>query len=1305
MAGETDKGPGGPGPSPAELEKLLEGVSCRERERLAKRVAGLRRRRRPSSQAIAALAGDIERSREWVQARRAAVPALAYPESLPVCEERDRISRAIVAHPVTIVCGATGSGKTTQLPKICLELGLGARGVIGHTQPRRIAARAVAGRIAGEIGPAGDRLVGWKVRFADRTGPDCQVKLMTDGILLAEIRQDPMLSNYDTLIVDEAHERSLNIDFLLGYLHRLLPSRPDLKVIITSATIDPARFSKHFGDAPVVEVGGSSYPVEVRYRPPEDLESADLSQGVLAAVDELAETAARGDILVFLPGEREIRETAEALRKHHPARTEVLPLYGRLSAAEQDRIFQPSSLRRIVLATNVAETSLTVPGIRHVVDSGLARISRYSYRSKIQRLQIEPVSRASADQRRGRCGREAPGVCIRLYGEEDYEARGAFTDPEVRRTNLASVILQMETLGLGHIEDFGFIDPPDPRFVKDGYRLLREIGAVDEPHEVGAVGRKLARFPVDPRLGRMILAGAELGCLREILVIASALSVQDPRERPADATGAADEAHAAFRDPRSDFLSFVRLWDAYQEQRRHSSVSAQRRWARAGFLSFLRLREWHDIHQQLLGLVKDMGLVPNAVPADYAAIHRALLTGLLSHVGHLDERGEYDGARGIRFRLFPDSALAGRPPAWTVAAVIMETGRVWARVAAGIEPAWVEWAGRHLLRRSWSDPHWQPERGFVAAREQVSLYGLILAADRRVDYGRVDRADARRIFIREALVTGRLRTRGGFLAKNLALVDQVHRLEAKLRRRELFAGEAVVSAFYDARLPREICNTKDFERWRWQAEKTDPDLLAMSLQDILTGVPLPDPEAFPETLEVQGNRLRLTYRFDPAADDDGVTLTVPAHLLPLLDPERLDWLIPGWLEEKVTAMLRALPKAVRRRIVPVPEHARRCLAVLRPGHGHLHAAVAEGLRQVAGIEVEPEVWDGLDLEPWLDFRVEVVDGEGRMAGASRNVRALKRDLAPGTGPVGQAGTAGWGGEGLRDWSFGPIPEVVEVERRGTRQRLFPGVQDDGASVSCALYATPAAAAAASSRGVLRLFALALPQQYRGLVKSVRSDRVLTLRGRGLGAESDLAEDLALAAFRSVFLPEGRSLPTTPEAFRERLAAGRADVVPAGEGLLAVAREVLELRGEVLHRLEGGLTGPGATEAETDLREQLECLLPTGFLAATPEARLKSCPRYLRAMLARIERLAAGRGEAKQVLELKPHRERLAEGIDAATAPVPCVEAFEDYRWMVEELRVSLFAQRLGTQGKISAARLEAQWDRIRALRAGLALPN
>jgi ATP-dependent helicase HrpA len=1252
-----------------------------------------------------AVAEDIGRSEAWVTARRERVPSMSFPAELPVSAERARIAEAIDTHQVTVVCGATGSGKTTQLPKICLELGRGARGMIGHTQPRRIAARAVAGRIAGEIGEAGQGLVGWKVRFADRTGPGCQVKLMTDGILLAEIRDDPDLTGYDTLIIDEAHERSLNIDFLLGYLHRLLPRRPDLKVVITSATIDPARFAEHFGNAPVIEVGGATYPVEVRYRPPEDLETADIATGVLAAVDELAATEGAGDILVFLPGEREIRESAEALRKHHPAGTEVLPLYGRLSAAEQDRIFQPSDRRRIVLATNVAETSLTVPGIRHVIDTGLARISRYSYRSKIQRLQIEPVSRASADQRRGRCGREAPGVCVRLYAEDDYAERPAFTDPEVRRTNLASVILQMETLGLGHIEDFPFLDPPDPRFVRDGYRLLRELGAVDDRQQVGPMGRKLARLPVDPRLGRMILAGAELACLKEVLVIASALSVQDPRERPAESTAAADEAHGAFRDPRSDFLTLVRLWDAYQAERRHTSTSAQRRWARGRFLSFLRLREWHDIHQQLTGLVKDMGMKPNEVEADYACVHQALLAGLLSHIGHRDDKGEYEGARGIRFRVFPDSTLAARPPAWVTAAVLMETQRVWGRIAAAVEPAWIERAGTHLLKRSWSDPAWQPDRGFVAAREQVSLYGLILAANRRVDYGRVDRPAARRIFIREALVPGRLPSRGGFLARNLALVERVHALEARLRRRELFAGEQAVADFYDERLPAGICSTRAFERWRVRAEDADPQLLVMGLEDVTTGMGLPDPEAFPATMEVGQNQLPLSYRFDPADDDDGLTLTVPRHLLPLVDPERLEWLIPGWLGEKVTAMLRALPKAVRRRLVPIPEHARRCLELMRPGQGRLHAALAEAVRRTAGVEVEPEVWDGLELEPWLRVRVVVTDEEGKPLEASRDPAGVRRRLEPGGGPVAGPSAGPWQGEGLRTWSFGPVPDALEVDRGGVRQRLFPGIHDDGGSVSLALYPTPSSAAIATRRGVLRLFTLGMPQQYRGLLKAARGDKALILRGRGLSGGEDLGEDLAEGAFQAAFLPPGEEVPRTPEAFRQRLERGRGEVVPAGERLLKIVREILGLRADVVRRLDRGLTGPGAAQAEEDVKRQVESLFPAGFLATVPGARLQEYPRYLQAVLVRVDRLATGKGEARQVLDLKPHRERVAEGIDAPAASPEALEAFETYRWMVEEFRVSLFAQTLGTRGKVSAARLESQWDRVRALKAGLAPAN
>jgi len=1238
-----------------------------------------------------------------VEARPSQALRLEFPSELPVSAARKQITAALEAHQVVVVCGATGSGKTTQLPKICLASGRGQRGMIGHTQPRRIAARAVAARIADELGPAGTSVVGWKVRFADRTGPDCRVKLMTDGILLAEIRSDPLLSRYDTLIIDEAHERSLNIDFLLGYLKRILPRRPDLKILITSATIEPARFAEHFGGAPVIEVAGTAYPVEVRYRPATDPEEGRVADGVLAAVDELTapDQPSAGDILVFLPGEREIREAAEALRKHHPPGVEVLPLYGRLSSSEQDRVFSPAGRRRIVLATNVAETSLTVPGIRCVVDSGLARISRYSYRSKIQRLQVEPISRASAWQRRGRCGREAAGTCIRLYDEADHDARPEYTDPEIRRTNLASVILQMETLRLGDIAEFPFLDPPDARFINDGYRLLRELGAVDEARKITSLGRRLARLPVDPRLARMLLAASEQGCLREMLVIASGLSIRDPRERPADHAASADERHAAFRDTRSDFLSLVKLWETWQERRKHDSGSAQRRWCRDNFVSFLRLREWQDVHRQLVSIVHEMGLKENEIAADYAAVHRAVLAGMLSHIGRLDENGEFRGPRNLRFRLFPDSTLAARPPKWVVVAALVETGRVWGRMAAAVQPAWIESTGAHLLRRSWSDPHWQEGRGFVAAREQVTIFGLVLAANRRVDYARVDPGGAREVFLREALAAGRLRTRGHFLAANQRLVDEVHLLEAKLRRRELLAGDEALAAFYAARVPAEICSMAAFERWRRKAEKSRPNLLEMSLDDLLTGAPLPAAEAYPDSLELGGNRLPLHYHFDPAAEEDGVTVDVPRHLLPLLDEDRLEWLVPGWLEEKVIAMLRALPKAARRRIVPVPDHARQCLARLQPGVGRLRAALAETLRQTAGVEVEPETWAEMELEPWLRFRVRVLDEGGDAIAASRDLQELKERYSPGSGPVRTLQAEAWAGEGFRDWRFGAVPERLDVRHGRTRQQLFPAIQDDGSSVSCRLFSTPGAAVDAHRLGVLRLFMLAMPQQHRALLQTARRDRSLVLLGRELAAGTDLPEDLVAAAFSGVFLPGEAAVPRDETVFRQRLEQGRSRVVPEGERFLGLAAEILALHSSCRRALAAGLTGPGAREAAVDIEKQLQWLMFPGCFRVTPPERLRSMPRYLQAIMVRIERLAMGKGEARQALELALPRQRLEEGFATNWSSTAAADAFREYRWMVEEYRVQLFAQQLGVAGRVSHARLDKQWLAVRSLQAGV----
>ncbi|MGD8498283.1 MAG: ATP-dependent RNA helicase HrpA, partial [Chromatiales bacterium] len=908
-----------------EIDQCLAG----DRAGLRRRLRGLQRRlreRKPIDRGLGALVEAVRTSATRRQSRVSSRPAIEYPLELPVVARREEIAATIRDHPVVIVCGETGSGKTTQLPKICLELGRGIDGLIGHTQPRRIAARSVAARLAEELGGEIGQHVGFKIRFSDHTRPTGYVKLMTDGILLAEIQQDRLLSRYDTLIIDEAHERSLNIDFLLGYLKQLLPRRPDLKLIITSATIDPERFSRHFDDAPIVEVSGRTYPVDIRYRPlvGEDEDSRDLTllEGIVQAADELAGEGP-GDILVFLSGEREIREAAEALRKHHPGHTEILPLYARLSATEQQRVFQSHRGRRIVLATNVAETSLTVPGIRYVIDTGRARISRYSWRSKIQRLPIEAVSQASANQRAGRCGRVSEGVCIRLYDEQDFERRDAFTEPEILRTNLASVILQMEALGLGDIEAFPFVEPPDPRLIKDGYRLLHELGAVDQRNRITALGRRIARLPVDPRLARMLIAAEGQGCLRETLIVVSALAVQDPRERPLEHQQAADQAHARFLDERSDFLAYLNLWEYYQVQRLHLSKSKLRRQCRDEFLSFMRIREWIETHGQLRTLMLESGARENEKDASYAQLHRALLSGLLSHIGIRDEAGEFIGARNRRFRVFPGSGLFKRPPKWLMAAEIAETARVYARTCARIEPEWLEGLARPLMRREVFEPHWQRRAGRAGAYERLSLYGLVVVAKRRIDYTRINPVESRELLIRHALVYGEYKGEPTFLKHNLALVDEVEELEARSRRRDILVDEDSLYAFYDRLLPETITNLAAFERWRAEVEREDPKalffrreaLMRHEAEDITA-------ERFPDTIQVGGLRLPLTYRFEPEAEDDGVSVTVPAAALNQLDRAPFDWLVPGLFEERLVALIRGLPKALRKNFVPAPDFAR-----------------------------------------------------------------------------------------------------------------------------------------------------------------------------------------------------------------------------------------------------------------------------------------------------------------------------------------------------------------------------------------------
>ncbi len=951
------------------------------------------------AQALIDLALRIARSEERAAARRAALPVPGFPPELPITARLDEIRSLVERHQVVVLCGETGSGKSTQLPKICLALGRGVYGRIGHTQPRRIAARSLANRIASELGQGLGQSVGYKVRFHDQVGEHSQVKLMTDGILLAEIQQDRFLSEYDTLIIDEAHERSLNIDFLLGYLKQLLPRRPDLKLIITSATIDPERFSRHFDGAPIIEVSGRTYPVEVHYRPPADEAGTErddpLQRAIVDAVDELSRIS-RGDILVFLSGEREIRETAETLRKHRLQATEVLPLYARLGTGEQARIFQPAGQRRIVLATNVAETSLTVPGIRYVIDAGYARISRYSHRSKIQRLPVERISRASAEQRKGRCGRVAAGVCLRLYAEDDFAGRPQFTEPEILRTNLAAVILQMKVLGFGDIEDFPFLEPPDSLQIKDGYRVLEELGAVDGLRQVTQIGRKLARLPVDPRVGRMLLEAAHTHCLRELLVIAAALSVQDPRDRPLDKQQAADEAHAEFKDEDSDFLGYLKLWHYLEEQRRHLSARKFRELCRARFLSWTRVQEWHDIHRQLRTQLHEMGYRDNEVDPGYETIHKALLSGLLSHIGFRPEGRdhEYLGARNSRFAIFPGSGLFEKKPKWVAAAELVETTRLYARTLARIQPEWVEALAGHLVKRSYSEPHWQGRRGQVGAYEKVTLYGLTLVARRRVNYGPIDPVLARELFIRQGLVDGDFETRAPFWRHNRELVAEVQALEAKSRRRDLLVDDEAIYAFYDKRVPDGIYSKPLFEQWLRQATRGQPRFLHLRLSDLLRRpVDELSGAAFPDELDLDGMRLPLEYHFAPGEEADGVTLVVPAAVLRQVTPGRADWLVPGLLREKVIALIKSLPKVLRRHFVPVPDYADQCLAALAPSDTPLIQALGAELKRRSGVHVPEDAWDPGVLPPHLRLRVRVIDAAGATLGAGRDLPQLRSRYA------------------------------------------------------------------------------------------------------------------------------------------------------------------------------------------------------------------------------------------------------------------------------------------------------------------------
>jgi ATP-dependent helicase HrpA len=1223
-------------------------------------------------------------------------PVIAIPEELPIAAARAAIEDAVRAHAVVVVCGETGSGKSTQLPKILLGLGRG--GLIGHTQPRRIAARSLAARIADEIGDPERALVGYQVRFSDRTGPATRIKLMTDGILLAELAHDRELRRYDSLILDEAHERSLNIDFLLGYLKHLLPRRPDLKVVIASATLDPEKLSRHFDGAPVIEVSGRGFPIELRYRPPRG-EDGDPQRALVAAVDEAAASVQgrHGDALVFLPGEREIREAAQALRKHRPDGREILPLYARLSASEQDRVFERGERRRVVLATNVAETSLTVPGVTAVVDTGLARVSRYGHRSKIQRLPIEPVSRASADQRMGRCGRVAPGLCIRLYDETDYEARPAFTDPEILRTNLASVILRMAELGLGAVEDFPFPDPPDARLVKDGYRLLRDLGAVDDERRVTKLGRRMARLPVDPRLARILLAAPEHGCVADALVLVAWLSIQDPRERPVEREAEADARHAEFANPTSDFLAQLALWRAYQEQRRHQSTRRQRQWCRERFLSFARMREWHDLHQELRGLVHDMGLREAAEPAPPDAVHRALLAGFIDRIGmrelRRDDRARYTGARGLRFRIFPGSGVKGTPR-WIVAASLIETSSPFAMTVARVRRAWLEEVGAELLKRSYHEPHWRIATGRVEAFEQSTLYGLLVYAKRRVDYGVVDPSGAHAIFLREALVAGRLGVRPPFLAHNLSLEGEVLALEAKLRRRDLLATPARRSEFYATRVPAGVSDRRDFEEWRYEAERRDARLLWMTRDDLLaTDAPAFDARDYPDRIEIAGNSLALRYRFEPGDPRDGVALTVPVALLGELGQAMLDRLVPAWLAEKIEALLWSLPKSVRRALPTTQPYARELSGVIRDDGRPLTEALADCIQTQARTSLRDDALREDALPPWLRPLLRIVDADGRLLAEDRDLASVQARFAERV--TRRVRESKWEREGLTRFDIDELPAEVAVREGGVQLRAYPALEDRGNSVTLRLMRSERAAQRATRAGLARLFMLALPQQATLVRDRIGKDRSFVLLAQGLRAPSELGDQLARSVFEHVFLSPAAPPIRTRSEYEARLSAGRSRIVDASEAPVAALRKTLELRRGLLSRLA---SAPAAwSAAVADMREQLDALVHADFVRDTPAAQLVELPRYLHAMAQRLDKLRDGQGrDAALVAHVRPYWQRYREMSSAARAEAASDSALVRFRWMIEELRVSLFAQSLGTRERVSPQRLEKQWETVRA---------
>ncbi|MGW8330250.1 ATP-dependent RNA helicase HrpA [Streptomyces sp. NPDC055897] len=1305
----------------ADLQTLLDGASLRDAHRLGRRLEGARRIRKPEARqaVLDEIAAEAQKSAERIARRSARMPEVTYPEQLPVSQKKGEILEAIRDHQVVIVAGETGSGKTTQIPKICMELGRGVRGMIGHTQPRRIAARTVADRIAEELKTPLGEAVGWKVRFTDQVDQDATfVKLMTDGILLAEIQTDRELRGYDTIIIDEAHERSLNIDFLLGYLAQLLPRRPDLKVVITSATIDPERFSRHFGDAPIVEVSGRTYPVEVRYRPllEEDSEDADRDQitAICDAVDEL-QSEGPGDILVFLSGEREIRDTADALIKKNLRSTEVLPLYARLSHAEQHRVFQQHSGRRIVLATNVAETSLTVPGIKYVIDPGTARISRYSHRTKVQRLPIEPVSQASANQRKGRCGRTSDGICIRLYSEDDFLTRPEFTDAEILRTNLASVILQMTAAGLGEIEKFPFIDPPDHRNIRDGVQLLQELGALDPAEKdpkkrLTQQGRKLSQLPVDPRLARMVLEADRNGCVREVMVIAAALSIQDPRERPSDKQTQADQQHARFKDETSDFLAYLNLWRYVRERQKERGSSSFRRMCKQEYLNFLRIREWQDIYSQLRTVAKTMGIHLNEEDAPEQSVHTSLLAGLLSHIGLKDtDKNEYLGARSAKFAIFPGSALFKKQPKLVMSAELVETSRLWARVNAKVEPEWIEPLAQHLVKRTYSEPHWEKDQAAVMAYERVTLYGVPIVANRKVNYGRIDAEASRELFIRNALVEGDWRTHHKFFSDNRKLLTEVEELEHRARRRDILVDDETLYDFYDQRVPEHVVSGAHFDSW-WKHKKRDePELLDFEREMLINekaGAVTKDD--YPDSWRQGPLKFRVTYQFEPGADADGVTVHVPLQVLNQVTDEGFDWQIPGLREEVVTELIRSLPKPIRRHYVPAPNYASKFLDRAVPLQEPLPVTLARELQRMVGVPVTADDFDLSRVPDHLKITFRIVDERRRKLAEDKDLETLKLQLRPKARQAlskAAAATAGPSGEsiersGLTDWTIGALTKVFETRPQalnsvragdapfaGQPVKAFPALVDAGESVSVRLFDTEAEQRQAMWRGTRRLILLNIPVNPAKFASDkLTNQQKLALSRNPHGSIQALFDDCATAAADKLIADHGGPA-WDEESFRELYDKVRADLVDATVRTVGQVQQILAAWQACERRLKttNSLT---LVNNVTDVRNQLAALVPPGFVTLTGLKRLPDLMRYLVAVDRRLQQMpTAVQRDTTRMEKVHEMQDEYAWLLEQLPRGRPVPQQVLDIRWMIEELRVSYFAHALGTAFPVSDKRI------------------